>query len=251
MKNCLFEKVKGVVDNSNIQVFKVFDVVVTDGAAATNENYRMYIQRKDASLTATIIGNGSFRSGDSMESVIADKTINPNSFVRFTPGNYIIRFSNKYDAFQTNFHTPLSCSFNLENIKWNPDITDLEIKCPCDWNDIALYANKTRLSELYGAPNTEVNLNQFNEFTELLAIQVLNGMLVGDIKDWVVAQVNAGRTTNSGGTNFKYCPGLKFNGTTITSKSPNKVTWAPATGGTSITMDGVTIVVDSNGNVIE
>lgn len=250
MENCYVKQYVDSVDNSNLPVFQVFDVVVTDGAAATNENYRMYIQRKDASLTATIIGDGSFRSDDSMESVIADKTINPNGFVRFTPGNYIIRFSNKYDAFQTSFHTPLSCSFDLENIKWNPDITDLEINVPCDWNDIALYANKTGLSELYGAPNTEVNLNKFNEFTELLVIQVLNGMLVGDIKDWVVTQVNAGRTTNSGGTNFKYCPGLKFNGTNITSKSPNKVMWTPTTGGTSITMDGVTIVVDSSGNVI-
>jgi hypothetical protein len=94
------------------------------------------------------------------------------------------------------------------------------------------------------------NLNLLNKFTKLNALRVQNSMLIGDIKDWVVAQVNNGRTTNSEGTNFKQCPALKFNGVTITSKSSNPVTWEPTTGGTSITMDGVTIVVDSNGNVI-
>lgn len=230
MGNCLVTKLKGSVDNDNLTVLGSlkFSVDIRDGGHIAN-----FVRSKDNSVeyTVEIISPGvtiTSVEGPGAKQIDSKKGIvryyNDKLYLSGAGSSVNVMISSKYDIDTIqSLSKSNGIEIKLSELKYCKNLTTLDLNSY--WNatgDIEELSLCSKLEQANIAWNegTFGNIEKaFGTLTNLSLIGIANTVSVidGDLKQFVQAQINAGRTSCNGITfnSMQYVKALTMNGTNI------------------------------------
>lgn len=270
MSDCLVTKLKGVVDNDNLEKLGVLKINRVYNANETQNSAYLGVVRSEIPAGKTvvlkIIGDGYFADtyggasiGKEVEVSSEQSTAVRNLYT--SNGNYEIEIHNKYD-FRVNqlskdYHTKIDDVFWTKIIGINGEgyygslgsldankitsvnLADSQYGAVTYTNeDIAKLINITSFS-VASERFERIDTNTLGKLINLVGANQVS-VLQGSIEDFVAEQRAGGRTTFSETLNLKWIGALglvTFNGATISNVQDGYITWTAST----ITFRGTTI----------
>ena len=190
MGKCLITKLNGSVQNDSLLRIGEFCIKVSKVESPTTDSQKFSVRNnKDTHLR--IIGNGYFTNETLSENKgkVMDIAANTETLVYYSNGDYEIVVSEKYSL--GSFGTFLSTSwkdfksklsFDIESLKYSPNITNLMLSNTQVTGDIAVLGKLTGLQILF-LSNTQVtgDIAVLGKLTGLVHLKLSNTQVTGDI----------------------------------------------------------------------
>ena len=190
MGKCLITKLNGSVQNDSLLRIGEFCIKVSKVESPTADSQRFVVNNsKDAQLR--IIGDGYFTNETLSENKgkALNITANTETTVYFSNGDYEVVVSEKYSLKQVSTHIGTSwkiykgkLSFDIDLLKYSPDISFLALSATKVTGDIAVLGNLTGLTHLT-IDNTQVtgDIAVLGKLTGLTHLTIDNTQVTGDI----------------------------------------------------------------------
>ena len=229
MGKCLITKLNGSVQNNSLLRIGEFTVKVSKVESPTADSQKFSIRNtKDSQLR--IIGDGYFTNETLTENKgkVMDIAANTETLIYYSNGDYEIAVAEKYSLDSIGIFLSTSwkdfkgkLSFDIESLKYSPNITRLSLNNTQVTGDIAALGRLTNLTLIH-LVNTQVtgDIAVFGRLTNLTDIPLVNDTKVtGDISIY----------RNTRGSQ------LRFTGTSVygdLSVLPNNVLWVQGGTGT-------------------
>lgn len=271
MGNCLFTKLKSVVENDNLEKLGELVIVRKYNSSETTDTAYFGVNRTRIAdgqkITLTIVGDGYFSNsfgGTSIGKVVElTKNSAEESGIKnlwTSNGNYTILVDNKYNFSIGQF--PASYQINMADIYYTKIGSIVGVGYYGDVSKLPLRITQLSLEDSqYGKVNyTDADIERLVNLTALkvaserfprvstAALGKLTSLvgnnqissIEGSIEDFVANQRAGGRTTFDGNLNLKWIGALgtvTFNGDVISNVQDGIITWTADT----ITFRGTTI----------
>ena len=190
MEKCLITKLNGSVQNDSLLRIGEFCIKVSKVESPTADSQKFSVRNnKDTHLR--IIGNGYFTNETLSENKgkVMDIAANTETLVYYSNGDYEIVVSEKYSlgsfgyslsTYWKDFKGKLS--FDIESLKYSPNITNLMLSNTQVTGDIAVLGKLTGLQILF-LSNTQItgDISVLGKLTGLVHLNLSNTQVTGDI----------------------------------------------------------------------
>ena len=195
MGKCLITKLNGSVQNDSLLRIGEFCIKVSKVESPTADSQRFVIKNsKDAQLR--IIGDGYFTNETLSENKgkALNITANNETTVYLSNGDYEVVISEKYSLSLIGIHNSSSwknfkgkLSFNIESLKYSPNITSIFLDKTQITGDIAVLGKLTGLTNL-NINNTKItgDIAVLGKLTGLTSIQINDTQVTGDIAVFLI-----------------------------------------------------------------
>lgn len=259
MGKCLITKLNGSVRNDSLLHIGEFCIKVSKVESPTADSQKFSVRNtKDTQLR--IIGDGYFTNETLTENKgkVMDIAANTETLVYYSNGDYEIAVSEKYSLFSIgiflstdwkNFNGKLS--FDIESLKYSPNITKLFLTNTQVTGDIAILGKLTSLTTIFLA-NTQVkgDIAVLGKLTSLRNLELTFTQVTGDIavlgKLTSLSEIPSVNNTKVTGDISVYrntrAKQLQFAGTSVygdLSVLPNNVLWIQGRNTGTFTWTGI------------
>ena len=190
MEKCLITKLNGSVQNDSLLRIGEFCIKVSKVESPTADSQKFSVRNnKDTHLR--IIGNGYFTNETLSENKgkVMDIAANTETLVYYSNGDYEIVVSEKYSlgsfgSFLSTYWKDFKgkLSFDIESLKYSPNITNLMLSNTQVTGDIAVLGKLTGLKILF-LSNTQItgDISVLGKLTGLVHLNLSNTQVTGDI----------------------------------------------------------------------
>lgn len=190
MGKCLITKLNGSVQNDSLLRIGEFCIKVSKVESPTADSQKFSVRNaKDTQLR--IIGNGYFTNETLSENKgkVMDIAANTETLVYYSNGDYEIVVSEKYSLGSFGVFLSTSwkdfkgkLSFDIESLKYSPNITNLMLSNTPVTGDIAVLGKLTGLQILF-LSDTQItgDISVLGKLTGLVHLRLSNAPVTGDI----------------------------------------------------------------------
>ena len=265
--NCLFTKLKGVVNNDSLKIFGAFKI-----SANCASSLKLKVQSTKAQNVKVLEGFVSIRGENVSEFTVPANTL--YTIFSDVSRKIVLLFSDKYSI--VSFESPYaSLGFDLEDLKYSDNLHIVD--CAVDSVDvigdvssvenlnliekfnldhsskvtgnISTFSGLTTLTELKlsGCNRLEGDIESFGNLTSLISLRLGETVLGGTLESLVKAQVGNGRTSGSIVMGYLKTTNVTFNGVKPNDNEAT-LTWEPNSEDatkTDITYNGVSVTIDN------